>query len=334
MLNRPLWIWGAPAWIHPRRQGGKVDRTKSSPLQYTIKEPRDLTPRIQWLRDYYFQGVDRTWNNEWLSWTTGTPWDFQYEELPFYIVPETYPFFSTFRASFKQTARPVDLHPDFWSWSIAERKAWFVREVMTRYMPHEILPGDLIAGARFNLQTSTCLTRQEAKAYSKQVYGKGGTREAIKWFHDHGYGNAGATSGHLVPDYAPVLDQGWKAIDDELQVRYKALSAKDRQGPKGSQLRAMLTASTMARDVAAKYRRKCLELAEQEADSIRKAELLQMAENLARVPWEPAANFWQGVQSLWLTHMLIMSEENYPGPGVSFGRIDQYLYPLWQESLA
>ena len=311
-----------------------MDRTKSSPLQYSIKEPRDLTPRIQWLRDYYFQGVDRTWNNEWLSWTTGTTWDFQYEELPFHIVPETYPFFSTFRAAFKQTARPVELHPDFWSWSIAERKAWFVREVMTRHMPHEILPGDLIAGARFNLQTSTCLTRQEEKAYSKRVYGKGGTREAIKWFHDHGYGNAGATSGHLVPDDAPVLNEGWKAIHDEVQARYKALPAKDRQGRKGSQLRAMLTASTMARDMAVKYRELCLELAEQEADGIRKAELLEMAENLARVPWELAANFWQGVQSLWLTHMLIMSEENYPGPGVSYGRIVQYLYPLWKKSLA
>jgi formate C-acetyltransferase len=59
-----------------------------------------------------------------------------------------------------------------------------------------------------------------------------------------------------------------------------------------------------------------------------------MADNLARVPWQPAENFWQAVQSLWLTHMLVMSEENYPGPGVSFGRIDQYLYPLWAKSLA
>ena len=40
------------------------------------------------------------------------------------------------------------------------------------------------------------------------------------------------------------------------------------------------------------------------------------------------------MQSLWLTHMLVMSDENYPGPGVSFGRIDQYLYPLWESSLA
>jgi formate C-acetyltransferase len=58
-----------------------------------------------------------------------------------------------------------------------------------------------------------------------------------------------------------------------------------------------------------------------------------MATNTARVPWEPARTFWEAVQALWLTHMLVMSDENYPGPGVSFGRIDQYLQPYWVASL-
>jgi pyruvate-formate lyase len=228
----------------------------------------------------------------------------------------------------------VTLHPDFWSWSLPERKAWFVQEVMARYLPQEILPGDLIAGARFNVQTSTCLTKSEAREYAKQVYGKGGTRQAIKWFHDHGYGNAGATSGHLIPDYQRAIDHGWKEIHQELQAHYEALPAPDKGGEKGAQIRAMLTASTTAREVAARYRDVCLDLAAKETDRSRRGELLQMADNLARVPWEPAETFWQGVQSLWLTHMLIMSEENYPGPGVSFGRIDQYLAPLWEKSLA
>ena len=64
---------------------------------YQIKEARNLSPRIQWLRDYYFQGVSAGWNNEFTSWTTGTPWDFQYEEVTFHIVPETYSFLQTFR---------------------------------------------------------------------------------------------------------------------------------------------------------------------------------------------------------------------------------------------
>ena len=301
--------------------------------KYTIKTPYNLSPRIQWLRDYYFQGVNRRWNNEATSWTTGTPWDFQFEEISYYIVPETYAFFPTFRSCFIQNARPVKLHQDFWNWSLPERRAWFVREVMVNYLPHEILPGDLIAGARFNVQTSTCLNKAEAKVYEKWVYGKKGTRKAAKWFHDHGYGNAGCTDGHLIPDYPRVIHKGWKDIYAELEERYQALSLHEQKSRKGAQLRAMLIAATMARDVASKYGEECIRLAEKEKDKDRQAELLQMAQNLSRVPWEPASTFWEAIQSLWLTHMLIMSEENYPGPGLSFGRIDQYLYPLWQKSL-
>jgi len=32
-------------------------------------------------------------------------------------------------------------------------------------------------------------------------------------------------------------------------------------------------------------------------------------------------------------HMLIMSDECYPGPGTSFGRFDQYLYPYWEKTI-
>lgn len=308
--------------------------TRETPeAKYSIKTPYNLSPRIQWLRDYYFQGIKRRWNNEATAWTTGTPWDFQFEEISYYIVPETHTFLQTFRSCFIQNARPVKLHPEFWKWSLPERRAWFVREVMVNYLPHEILPGDLIAGARFNVQTSTCLNKAEAKAYEKLVYSKNGTRQAVKWFHDHGYGNAGCTGGHLIPDYARVIQKGWKDIYAELQQRYQSLSPQEQKGRKGAQLRAMLTAATMARDVAQKYRAECLRLAVVEKDELRQAELLQMAENLSRVPWEPAQSFWEAIQSLWLTHMLVMSEENYPGPGLSFGRIDQILYPLWKKSL-
>jgi len=302
--------------------------------RFKIKSPENLSPRIQWLRDYYFQGVDRAWNNEYTSWTTGTPWDFQYNELSFYIVPETYAFLQTFRSSFKQVARPVALHTDFWNWNLPERRAWFNREVMVHYLPKEILPGDLIAGARFNVQTSACLTKKETKERDRQVYGSKGIRAATLWFHNHGYGNAGATSGHLIPDYGRILRVGWKAVYAEIEEALAALPESERCGKKGGQLRAMLIASTMPRDLADEYSKECIRQAQSEGDSGRRAELHQMAEMLTRIPWEPALNFWEAVQSLWITHMLIMADENYPGPGVSFGRLDQYLFPMWQNSIS
>jgi pyruvate-formate lyase len=301
--------------------------------QYSLKEPSNLSPRIQKLRDFYFEGVKRQWNNEFISWTTGTPWDFQFEELSFYIVPETYAFHQTFVSSFKQIARTINLPPDFWRWSLPERKACFVKEVMVNHVPQEILPGDLLAGARFNVVTSTCLTKQEARGYLGKILGKKGARAAMKWFHDHGYGNAGATSGHIIPDYERVLKRGWRGIHEDLQKRVEALSDRDQREIAGAQLRAMITASTMPKDLATAYSHVCEQLAEEGEGRERVRELAQMAEMLTRVPWEPPQNFWEAVQALWLTHMLVMSEENYPGPGTSFGRIDQFLYPFWEKSI-
>jgi pyruvate-formate lyase len=307
--------------------------TTSDQPRYTIKTPRNLSPRIQWLRDYYFQGTRRAWNNEFTAWTTGTQWDFQFSELTFYIVPETYAFLQTFRSSFRQVARPVTLATNFWKWSLPERRAWFVKEVMVRCLPKELLPGDLIAGGRFNIQPSACLTQRETKERDALVYGPKGCRAAMLWLHNHGYGNAGATSGHLVPGYGVVIERGWKGIYADLQQHYAALSPAEQQGEKGAQLRAMLTAATLPRDLAAEYSRLCADLATREPNEQRQAELEEMSRNLQRVPWEPADTFWEALQSLWITHMLVMSDEGYPGPGDSFGRIDQFLYPAWQRSL-
>ena len=303
-------------------------------FQPKLKEPKNLSPRIKWLRDYYFEGSERLWNNDYTAWTTGTPWDILFDEMTFYIVPELYTFMQTFRSSIYQAARPVKLDKDFWSWSLPERKAWFLKEVMVNYVPQEILPGDLIAGARFNVQTSMCWTEEEAKKRDGLIYGKKGARTKMKWFHDHGYGNSGATSGHVIPGYEKALKIGWKGMHAGLKARYNLLSAKEQEGPRGDQLRAMLTVSTMPGDLAEKYANLSTKLAAEETDFERKTELVHMAGNLKKVPWEPAKNFWEAVQSLWLTHMLVMSDENYPGPGVSFGRIDQYLFPYWEYSLS
>ena len=54
--------------------------------------------------------------------------------------------------------------------------------------------------------------------------GRRGARQATKWFHEHGYGNAGATCGHLIPDHERALKLGWKGIYDSLDARYRGQS--------------------------------------------------------------------------------------------------------------
>ena len=79
-----------------------------------------------------------------------------------------------------------------------------------------------------------------------------------------------------------------------------------KKGKKGSQLRAMLISASMPGELAAEYSAKCRELSLEEKDSARKEELLLMASNLKKVPWNPPRTFWEAVQALWITHMLVM----------------------------
>lgn len=295
-----------------------------------VKKPKNLSPRVEKLRNYFFEGVDRKWNNEYNAYSTGKPWDIQFNELSYYIVPETYSFIDTFRRSFNQAAECIPTEDDFFSLSIPERKAHFTKMAVVDYLPAEILPGDLLCGARFNMQYSMCLDKSETKEFEKLVKK---AREEAFYLHFHGYGNSGATSGHLIPDYNMVLTKGFKGIYEETKAAYDRLSGKDKKGPKGAQLRAMLESAEIPRDLAKRYASLCRSIAESESDDARKSELLVMAGNMDRVPWEPAENFYEAVQSLWFAHMLVMADEKYPGPGVSFGRLDQYLHPFYLKSI-
>lgn len=298
-----------------------------------VKTPYNLSPRIQWLRDYYFRGTEREWNNEFMPFTTGTDFDELFDEMTFYIVPEVYAFFNTFNKTFAQAARTIAVDKNFFALSIPERRAWFIKEAMVNHVPAEILPGDLIAGGRFNMMASRCWSKAEAAARNRRVHGKNGVRAKVVEFKDRGFGNCGATSGHLIPDYPRVLREGFEGVRVDLNAKYAALSDAEKRGAKGAQLRAMMTASEMPRDLAAKYAAHCREMAASLTDADRACELTAMAANLDRVPEKPASSFWEALQSLWLTHMLVLTDENYPGAGVSFGRLDQYLLPYWQRSV-
>ncbi len=299
-----------------------------------VKEPFNMTERIKWLYDYYFLGTERKWNNEFIAFGSGEEDDWLFEEMNFYIVPEVYTFFNPMNKAFTQNAVPLELPDHFFKRSLPERKAYFIRKAMVEGVPREILPGDLLAGGRFNIVCSKCWTPREKKEHHKKIFGQNGLRKRLFEFKDKGFGNCGPTSGHLIADYPMILKEGFRGVYEYYGELYESLPGSKKKGREGANLRAMREACLMPKELAAAYRDECLALARDEEKPQRKKELLQIAENLNKVPWEPASDFWEAVQSLWLTHMLIMADENYPGPGVSFGRLDQYLLPYWQHSMS
>jgi len=73
------------------------------------------------------------------------------------------------------------------------------------------------------------------------------------------------------------------------------------------------------------------ELAEKETNSKRKVELKKIAEVNAWVPAHKPRNFWEAIQSVWTIESLLVVEENQTG--MSIGRVDQYMYPLYQADM-
>jgi trans-4-hydroxy-L-proline dehydratase len=311
--------------------------TKVKNAKFSIAEPHNLSPKAQWLRDYYFKGNFRKWNNEYSPFTTDAPWDDRvWHEGDYLIVPEVYGFIGIkgkglFGLSLAQMAEEVKVDANFWKLSLPERRATFFEKVMLDYIPQEIISdNDMLAGGRFNTQLSKCLNEKEYKEYEKQSLQN---RTDAFHYHQEGFGNAGATAGHLIPDYKIVVEKGFKFLYEKAKHTYEKLSEKEKKGPKGNELRAMMISAQIPKKLAIKYREECENLLKEPKSEERKQELKQMIKNLERGPWEPAETFWQAMQSVWFAHMLIMSEESYPGPGISFGRIDQYLWPLYQKDV-
>ena len=74
------------------------------------------------------------------------------------------------------------------------------------------------------------------------------------------------------------------------------------------------------------------ELADKEHDATRQRELYKISENLIHVPAKPPRTFHEALQSIWTLESLFAVEENQTG--ISLGRLDQYIYPMFQDDLA
>ncbi|MCX5772830.1 MAG: hypothetical protein NTZ09_21515, partial [Candidatus Hydrogenedentes bacterium] len=263
--------------------------------------------------------------NEVMPFTTGTRWDAVYRCASWTNVPEVMPFLRAYEDSLAAGAREVPLPRGFWRMPLPIRVATFFAEVVGRHLPVDILEGELIVGGQFNAALSLCLTKREARDRSVRT---DSFREAIVEASGLGIGNCGAVPGHLIPDYAKVLRVGFRGIVDEVRREQQIEPDKTKRAV----LESFAIAGLASRELAVRY---AAEAERQAAEAVpaRAAELREIAKVCRNVPWAPADTFWEAVQSLWLTHMLVLTSESYPGAGVSFGRIDQYLWPYYERDV-
>ncbi len=126
--------------------------------------------------------------------------------------------------------------------------------------------------------------------------------------------------GHFLPNYEKIIRLGMDG--------YLAETA----GHGGNLYRAASIVCEGLADYSLRFGEKALHMAEQETNPARASELKEMARVCRRVPSKPAETFHDALQSLWFAHMTVCLEGL--NSAVSFGRIDQYLYPYYKKDIA
>ena len=138
--------------------------------------------------------------------------------------------------------------------------------------------------------------------------------------------------GHTIPDYRKVLRVGIGGIIKEAEERMAALDLSDPDDlRKVPFYQAAIIANKAVLKYAARFKKMVSELAEKEADPVRKQELQTMVEVLSNVPEKPARTFQEAIQSIFFCCVTVQIESN--GHSISFGRVDQYLYPYYKKDM-
>ncbi|MDD2970685.1 MAG: glycyl radical protein [Lachnospiraceae bacterium] len=138
--------------------------------------------------------------------------------------------------------------------------------------------------------------------------------------------------GHITVQYDKVLAIGYRGIQREAAEELQKCQVGDADYARRSRfLEAVILSCEAVILYARRYGELAKRMAHQGSDDVRRAELLQIAENCQRVPEYGAENFYEACQSFWFVQQLLQLESS--GHSISPGRFDQYMYPFYQRDM-
>jgi formate C-acetyltransferase len=139
--------------------------------------------------------------------------------------------------------------------------------------------------------------------------------------------------GHTVLD-DKIYRKGMLEFQQDIEASLQNLDyLNDPQAyHKREQLNAMHIVAAAIILFAGRHAEKARQLAQQEADPSRKAELGHIAEVCSHVPAHAPRDFWEALQAYWFIHLGVTSELN-PWDAFCPGKLDQHLYPFYQQGL-
>lgn len=132
---------------------------------------------------------------------------------------------------------------------------------------------------------------------------------------------------HLIPDYETLVRRGLSSLIAEAEEREKTA----RDGESAEFYQAVQVCGKGVISLAHRYAAVC----EKEAGGSqepRASELKEIAGALRKVPAGPASTLQEALQSIWITQVALHQENS--NMALSFGRLDQILYPYYETDLA
>lgn len=158
-----------------------------------------------------------------------------------------------------------------------------------------------------------------------------------KVFYDLGIikaeGNITSGDAHLAVDYEKILKYGLAEYKKRTQEKLATLDLTDYNNLNKSYFyRGIIIVLDSVVAFAKRYADLALMQAQSEENDSRRSELLEMSRILNKVPYAPADNLHEAIQSMWIVHLCLQIESN--GHSLSYGRMDQYLYSFYEKDLA
>ncbi len=140
---------------------------------------------------------------------------------------------------------------------------------------------------------------------------------------------------HTAPDFEKLISVGLEGIREEARMKIGELdhlpAGECEEVGRRSFYRAVDIICSGVIEFAQRYRAEALRLADEEADPVRRSELVGIAQVCERVPAKPATSFREALQSIWLMEVAL-HQENYE-QALCLGRADQYLYPFFRRDI-
>lgn len=140
--------------------------------------------------------------------------------------------------------------------------------------------------------------------------------------------------GEITPDYEDVLFvKGFSGLIQEAREHIDALSMTSVENiEKRNFYNSIILTSEGIISLSKRYSEKAKEMAEEEKESNRKAELLEISRICEKVPANPPESFYEAIQFIWFTQVGGILSEN--PLALNPGRFDQYMFPYFKKDMA